>query len=212
MYYGFKTIEFKNICHNLTVCYNFLPHFCDDCTMSYCEFTKDLEEIHLDRKYHDERYGFLTDNDDELFGRLILEINQAGLSWSLMLKKEENFKKAFDNFSIQKVANYNKDKVEELMSNAGIIRNKRKIEAVIYNANQIIEIQRKYGSFSLWLDQFIGYSLSEWTKLFKKNFKFTGEKIVEEFLMSTSYLKGAHNENCQIYDKIKNKKPKWETK
>ena len=180
--------------------------------MSYCEFTKDLEENHLDKKYHDERYGFPTDDDDELFVRLILEINQAGLSWSLMLKKEENFKNAFDNFSIQKVALYNKVKIEELMNNAGIIRNRRKIEAVIYNANQIIAIQEKYGSFKLWLDQFMGYSLEEWTKLVKKSFKFTGEKIVEEFLMSTSYLKGAHNENCPIYNKIKNKEPKWEIK
>ncbi|RYM33429.1 DNA-3-methyladenine glycosylase I [Brumimicrobium glaciale] len=180
--------------------------------MSYCEFTKDLKENHLDRKYHDERYGFPTESDDELFGRLVLEINQAGLSWSLMLKKEENFKKAFDDFSIQKVAKYNKDKIEELMNDAGIIRNRRKIEAVIYNANQIIVIQEKYGNFNLWLDQFLGYSLIEWTKLFKKSFKFTGEKIVEEFLMSTSYLKGAHNENCSIYNKIKNSKPKWETR
>ncbi|PWH86380.1 DNA-3-methyladenine glycosylase I [Brumimicrobium oceani] len=180
--------------------------------MSYCEFTKDLDENHLDKKYHDERYGFPTNNDDELFGRLILEINQAGLSWSLMLKKEEHFKIAFDEFSIRKVAAYKKEKVEKLMNNAGIIRNRRKIEAVIYNANQIIAIQEKYGSFNLWLDQYLGFSLGEWTKLFKKNFKFTGEKIVEEFLMSTSYLKGAHSEDCPIYNKIKNKKPKWEIK
>ncbi len=179
--------------------------------MSYCEFTKDLEENHLDKKYHDKRYGFPTKNDDELFGRLILEINQAGLSWSLMLKKEENFKEAFDDFSIRKVAQYGETKIEELMNNAGIIRNRRKIEAVIYNANQIIDIQNKNGSFKLWLDQFIGYSLIEWTELFKKSFKFTGEKIVEEFLMSTSYLKGAHDENCPIYNEIKNSKPKWET-
>lgn len=180
--------------------------------MSYCEFTKDLDENHLDRKYHDERYGFPTENDDELFGRLILEINQAGLSWALMLKKEENFKKAFDGFSIQKVANYGPDKMEELMNNAGIIRNRRKIEAVIYNANQILKIQKEIGSFALWLDKYVGYSLKEWTKLFKKTFKFTGEKIVEEFLMSTSYLKGAHEESCSIYDTInKNNKPKWQT-
>lgn len=179
--------------------------------MSYCEFTKDLKENHLDKKYHDERYGFPTEDEDELFGRLILEINQAGLSWSLMLKKEENFKKAFDDFSIHKVAKYGPEKIEELMNDAGIVRNRRKIEAVIYNANQIVAIQEKYGSFKLWLDEYIGYSLKEWTKLFKKYFKFTGEKIVDEFLMSTGYLKGAHNENCPIYNKIKNSKPKWET-
>lgn len=180
--------------------------------MSYCEFTKDLNENHLDKKYHDERYGFQTTDDDELFGRLILEINQAGLSWSLMLKKEENFKKAFADFSIQEVAKFGDQKIEELMNNAGVIRNRRKIEAVIYNANQIIDIQIKNGSFNLWLDKFIGYSLEEWTKIFKKHFKFTGEKIVEEFLMSTSYLKGAHTEDCPIYTKLKNNTPKWEIK
>ena len=180
--------------------------------MSYCEFTKDLKENHLDKRYHDERYGFLTESDDELFGRLILEINQAGLSWSLMLKKEENFKNAFSNFSIKDVAKFGDDKIEELMNNAGIIRNRRKIEAVIFNAKKIIEIQNKNGSFKLWLDKSVGLSLKEWTKLFKTEFKFTGEKIVEEFLMSTSYLKGAHTEDCPIYNKIKNNKPKWETK
>lgn len=177
--------------------------------MSYCEFTKDLDENQLDRKYHDQRYGFPTTSDDELFGRLILEINQAGLSWSLMLKKEENFKKAFDDFKIQKVADYNSNKIDELMNNVGIIRNKRKIEAVIYNAKKIVEIQKKNGSFSLWLDQYLGYSLQEWTRLFKNNFKFTGEKIVEEFLMSTGYLKGAHKENCPVYNEILKREPKW---
>ncbi|HZH86757.1 MAG TPA: DNA-3-methyladenine glycosylase I [Brumimicrobium sp.] len=177
--------------------------------MSYCKFTKDLDENHLDKRYHDDRYGFPTASDDELFGRFILEINQAGLSWSLMLKKENNFKAAFDDFSLVKIAAYDEKKIEELMNNAGIIRNRRKIEAVIYNANKIIEIQKKYGNFSLWLDQYIGYSLKEWTKLFKKNFKFTGEKIVEEFLMSTGYLKGAHSEDCPIYIRIIKSEPKW---
>jgi DNA-3-methyladenine glycosylase I len=177
--------------------------------MSYCEFTKDLNENHLDKKYHDKRYGFPTTSDDEFFGRLVLEINQAGLSWSLMLKKENNFKKAFDDFSIDKVSAFNEVKIETLMNDAGIVRNRRKIEAVIYNANVIIDIQKKYGSFSLWLDEHIGYSLNEWTNLFKKNFKFTGEKIVEEFLMSTGYLKGAHTSDCPIYNKIIKKEPKW---
>ncbi len=170
--------------------------------MSYCEFTKDLDENHLDRKYHDERYGFPVDNDDELFGRLILEINQAGLSWSLMLKKERNFEVAFDAFSIEKIANYKEDKIEKLLNNAGIIRNRRKIEAVVHNANQILDIQKEFGSFKQWLNHYNGLSLKEWTKLFKKKFKFTGEKIVEEFLMSTGYIKGAHTEECPIYDKI----------
>ncbi|RFC53777.1 DNA-3-methyladenine glycosylase I [Brumimicrobium aurantiacum] len=180
--------------------------------MSYCEFTKDLDEKHLDKKYHDFRYGFRVDDDDELFGRLILEINQAGLNWAMILKKEEHFFKAFDGFKINVVAKYDEEKIEELMNNSGIIRNRRKIEAVIYNAKQIMNIQNKNGSFKLWLDKHIGYSLKEWTKLFRKNFKFTGEKIVEEFLMSTSYLQGAHDQECEIYNKVIKSKPKWEIK
>lgn len=178
--------------------------------MSYCEFTKDLEENHLDRKYHDYRYGFLTENDDELFGRLILEINQAGLSWALILKKEAAFGEAFDHFSIDKVAKYETEKIEELMQNAAIIRNRKKIEAAIYNAQQILEIQKEFGTFSNWLDQFIGSSLEEWTKIFRKMFKFTGKLVVEEFLMSTSYLAGAHDKDCPINKQIK--EAKWKKK
>lgn len=177
--------------------------------MSYCEFTKDLDENHLDRQYHDKRYGFPVEEDNELFGRLILEINQAGLSWSLILKKEKNFEAAFDEFSIDKIANYKEDKIDELLANSGIIRNRRKIDAVIYNANKILDIQKEIGSFKMWLNKHVGYSLKEWTKLFKKNFKFTGEKIVEEFLMSTGYLPGAHSKVCPIHSIIIKKKPKW---
>ncbi|MFA5575378.1 MAG: DNA-3-methyladenine glycosylase I [Brumimicrobium sp.] len=178
--------------------------------MSYCEFTKDLENNHLDKLYHDKRYGFPVNSDDELFGRLILEINQAGLSWSLILKREDNFRTAFDDFSIEKIAKYDDNKIEELLQNAGIIRNRKKIEAVIYNAQKIIEIQNESGSFKAWLDSYNGFSLKEWTKLFKKKFKFTGTKIVEEFLMSTSYLSGAHDKNCPIHIKILKTKPKWQ--
>lgn len=175
--------------------------------MSYCEFTKDLDENHLDKLYHDKRYGFPTENDDELFGRLILEINQAGLNWSLILKKEAAFYTAFDQFSIQKIAQYDERKIEELMQNAAIIRNRRKIVAVIYNAIQVLEIQKEFHTFSKWLDHHIGLSLDEWTKLFRKKFKFTGKLVVEEFLMSTSYLEGAHDKNCPIGNKIN--KVKW---
>jgi DNA-3-methyladenine glycosylase I len=177
--------------------------------MSYCEFTKDLDESHPHRIYHNKHYGFPIENDDELFGRLILEINQAGLNWLTILKKEENFRKAFENFKITEVAKFDSQKIEELMQNSGIIRNRLKIESVIYNANRILEIQKEYGSFSKWLDLNLGKDLKEWTILFKKSFKFTGGLIVEEFLMSTSYLKGAHDENCEIYKEIIKLEPKW---
>ena len=177
--------------------------------MSYCEFTKNLDQNHPDKKYHDENYGFPLKDDNELFGRLILEINQAGLSWSQIIKREPAFRKAFENYDISVVAAYKEKKIIELMNDAGIIRNRKKIEAVIYNANKILEIQKNNGTFSYWLDKNLGLSLEEWTKLFKNNFKFTGIKIVEEFLMSTGYLDGAHTKDCKIYKDILKKKPKW---
>lgn len=179
--------------------------------MSYCEFTKDLDESHPHRIYHDNHYGFPLENDNELFGRLILEINQAGLNWLTILKKENNFKKAFNNFEIAEIAAYKKRDIENLMQDSGIIRNRLKIESVIYNANRVIEIQNEYGSFSKWLDLNLEKDLDEWTALFKNNFKFTGGLIVEEFLMSTGYLKGAHDKSCEIYKEIIKLEPKWKT-
>jgi len=166
-----------------------------------------LNDVH--RIYHDEHYGFPIEADDELFGRLILEINQAGLSWDTILKKQENFKSAYDNFSIKKIAQYDENKIADLLSNSGIIRNRLKINAAIFNANQIIEIQKEFGTFKEWLDSNHPKSKEEWVKLFRRNFKFVGGEIVNEFLMSTGYLKGAHIDSCMIFDKVAKFHPKW---
>lgn len=176
---------------------------------TYCEFTKDLEESNHHKIYHDQMYGFPIEDDNELFGRLILEINQAGLSWNTILLKQDNFRTAYDNFSIKKIAQYDEGKYNELMQNAGIIRNQLKIRAAIYNAQQIITLQEKYGSFKNWLDLQGDISLKDWTKLFKSHFKFTGGLIIEEFLMSTGYIKGAHSINCIIFDSVLVSNPKW---
>lgn len=116
--------------------------------MSYCDFCTNLPEDDLNKIYHDTAYGIPITSDNELFGRLILEINQAGLSWSLMLKKEQNFRLAFDYFDIEKIAEYDDVKVSELLQDAGIIRNQLKIRSVIFNARKIIELQKKFGSFA----------------------------------------------------------------
>jgi DNA-3-methyladenine glycosylase I len=154
-------------------------------------------------------YGFPIHSDNELFGRLILEINQAGLSWNTILLKQDNFRKAYDNYDITVVANYDEDKFNALMQNAGIIRNQLKIKAAIYNAQQIIRLQEQFGSFKNWLDEQGDITLKEWTQRFKKHFKFTGGLIIEEFLMSTGYIKGAHSINCIIFDNVINSNPKW---
>ncbi len=171
--------------------------------MSYCEFVLTLPKDDVHRVYHDFHYGTPIDSDDELFGRLILEINQAGLSWDTILKKQQNFFEAFDGFKIDKIAAYSEAKVSELMTDAGIIRNKLKINAVIYNAKQILIIQKECGTFKNWLDLHRDLNKEAWVKLFKKQFKFVGGEIVGEFLMSTGYLPGAHQPTCFRYSDIK---------
>lgn len=177
--------------------------------MTYCIFCKDREPGDVHRVYHDKYYGFPIQNDNELFGRLILEINQAGLSWETILKKQENFRQAYADFDISCIAAFDEDDIQRLLNDSGIIRNKLKINAAIYNANKMLEISREYGSFKNWLDVHHPLSREEWTKLFRKIFKFVGGEIVNEFLMSTGYLPGAHEKNCPIFVEIIKEKPKW---
>ncbi len=176
---------------------------------SYCNYTKNLEKNNVQKIYHDSQYGFPIDSDNELFGRLILEINQAGLSWNIILNKQENFRKAYSNFEIKSIANYDDTDRIRLLNDAGIIRNKIKINAAIYNAKRILVLQQEFGSFQNWLDHHHPKVKKEWVLLFKKTFKFTGGEITNEFLMSSGYLKGSHDENCPIYQKVLKKKPKW---
>jgi len=168
---------------------------------TYCEYVKNLPEEHIQKQYHDNRYGFPTKDDNKLFGRLVLEINQAGLSWEIILKKEENFRRAFDDFNIKTISQYSDLKRNQLLNDKGIIRNRLKIDAVIYNAKQVISIIDEYNSFKNWLDYNHPKEKSDWVKLFKKHFKFTGGEIVGEFLMSTGYLPGAHTEGCPVFKK-----------
>ena len=102
----------------------------------------------LYKKYHDEEWGVPVYDDQILFEFLILETFQAGLSWITVLRKRENFRKAFDNFDYKKIANYNQDKIDELLLDSGMIRNKLKIKATIINAQSFIKIQVEFGSFS----------------------------------------------------------------
>ena len=174
---------------------------------NYCEFAASLEKGHVHKIYHDTAYGFPIENDDELFCRLVLEINQAGLSWTTILNKQENFRKAYHQFHIKKVAAYKEKDIARLLADAGIIRNRLKVEAAVYNAQVIITLQKEHGSFKNWLDKNHPKSKEEWMKLFKKTFKFTGGEIVNEFLMSTGYLPGAHHHHCPTYKKFIKAKP-----
>lgn len=179
--------------------------------MSYCDYIKGLAhgEKYQHRTYHDNHYGFPIDNDNELFERLVLEINQAGLSWETILNKQSGFRGAYNNFDIATVASYGDEERTRLLNDAAIIRNRLKIDAAIHNANVILSLQKEFGSFKGWLDWHHPKTKEEWVKLFKKTFKFTGGEIVNEFLMSTGYLPGAHDEDCPIFCKIQKYNPKW---
>jgi DNA-3-methyladenine glycosylase I len=173
---------------------------------SYCEY---VQTDPLNKAYHDTEYGFPLYDDNALFERLALEINQAGPSWTTILRKKDNFHRAFDAFDIDKVAAYGEADRARLLADAGVIRNRLKVDAVIENARQLQRIRAEYGSFEGWLKAHHPRSKEDWVRLFKKTFRFTGGEIVGEFLMSTGYLPGAHEPTCPVYAEIAALKPPW---
>jgi len=159
--------------------------------------------------YHDSEYGFPIDSESGLFERLVLEINQAGLSWLTILKKREAFQQAYDGFEVDRVAAYGETERSRLLSDAGIIRNRLKVNAAIENARRIQALRQSHGGFQAWLDAHHPMEKAQWVKLFKKTFLFTGGEIVGEFLMSSGYLPGAHDEDCPVYRKVLALQPAW---
>lgn len=176
---------------------------------TYCDYCNSHPEDTYNKNYHDTQYGFPLDDDNLLFERLVLEINQAGLSWITILKKTDNFRKAYRQFDIDKVAKFTEKDRARLLADAGIIRNRLKVNAAIVNAQKILELKKEYGSFKGWLDAHHPLTKDEWTKLFKKTFFFTGGEIVNEFLMSTGYLQEAHVRSCPTYKKVASLRPAW---
>jgi DNA-3-methyladenine glycosylase I len=174
--------------------------------MTYCEYSIG-NPIH--GPYHDTEYGFHHSDENVLFERLILEINQAGLSWETVLKKRATFRTAYDGFAVDKVAAYGNADRERLLADAGIIRNRLKVDAAIHNAQVIQGLRESHGGFAKWLDSLHPLSKEEWVKVFKKTFRFTGGEIVGEFLMSLGYLPGAHDESCPVFSEIKKIGAPW---
>jgi len=176
---------------------------------SYCKAVRSgiIHEVHT--HYHDHHYGFPLREDHLLFERLMLEINQAGLSWETILKKQEAFRKAYDGFELEKVATYTEIDRARLLADSGIIRNRLKVNAAIENANRILRIQDEFGSFAAWLDRHHPLEVNRWQQLFKKTFVFMGGEIVREFLVSTGYLPGAHDADCPVFAKIQRLNPPW---
>jgi DNA-3-methyladenine glycosylase I len=176
---------------------------------TYCEYCNSNPDDTYNRNYHDSQYGFPLADDNLLFERLVLEINQAGLSWITILKKADNFRSAYSQFDIDRIAAYDEADRERLLNDTGIVRNRLKVNAAIENARRIQNLRSEYGSFKGWLDAHYPLTKDEWVRLFKQNFKFVGGEIVNEFLMSTGYLPGAHEESCPIYSKVKSQSPPW---
>lgn len=174
--------------------------------MSYCAIAPE-HPVH--GPYHEFEYGFPISDDTALFERLVLEINQAGLSWLTILTKRENFRNAYHGFAIERVAKYGERDRTRLLADTGIIRNRLKIEAAITNAQRLSEIRKNHGSFAAWLAQHHPRAKPEWVKLFKQTFAFTGGEITGEFLLSTGYLPGAHVESCPVYATIARLNPPW---
>ena len=159
--------------------------------------------------YHDNEYGFPTEEESALFERLMLEINQAGLSWATILRKRAAFRAAFADFSVDRVAAFGPAEMDRLLADPGIIRNQLKIEAAGENARRIQALRQSHGSFALWLEAHHPRSPEAWTQLFRRTFRFTGGQIVGEFLMSVGYLRGAHERDCPVFARILERAPPW---
>ncbi|HUZ75100.1 MAG TPA: DNA-3-methyladenine glycosylase I [Stellaceae bacterium] len=159
--------------------------------------------------YHDGEYGFPARDDRVLFERLVLEINQAGLSWLTVLKKRQAFAAAFADWDIERVARFGARDEARLLADPGIIRNRLKIAATIGNAGRILALRDRHGSFAAWLDAHHPRSKPEWVRLFRDTFRFTGGEIVGEFLMSLGYLPGAHENSCPVQARILSLGPPW---
>jgi DNA-3-methyladenine glycosylase I len=173
--------------------------------MSYC----DVGDHPWHGPYHDHEYGFPVREDDALFERLVLEINQAGLSWLTILRKREGFRDAYRGFALEKVARFGARDRARLLADARIIRNRLKVDAAIENARRILALRRSHGDFAEWIDAHHPRPPVEWQRLFRQTFVFTGGEIVGEFLKSAGWLPGAHREDCPVYARIRKARPPW---
>ncbi|MEQ8967177.1 MAG: DNA-3-methyladenine glycosylase I [Azospirillaceae bacterium] len=174
--------------------------------MTYCEAAPG-HPVH--GPYHDTEYGFPSRDDSVLFERLVLEINQAGLSWLTILKKREGFRAAYAGFDIDAVAAFGEADRERLLADPSIIRNRLKVDAAIANARTLQRLRDEHGGVAAWLDAHHPLDKADWVKLFRKTFRFTGGEIVGEFLMSLGYLPGAHQETCPVHARIAALEPPW---
>ncbi len=159
--------------------------------------------------YHDHEYGFPATDERVLLERLSLEIFQAGLSWLIVLKKRPGIHAAFEGFDPDRVAAYGDTERARLLADAGIIRNRRKVDAIIENARRLQGLRADHGGFAGWIAAHHPRPKAAWVTLFREHFVFTGGEVVGEFLMSIGTLPGAHREDCPVYRRIAELDPAW---
>ncbi len=159
--------------------------------------------------YHDNEYGFPLEDEAALLERLSLEIFQAGLSWLIVLKKRPTTVAAFDGFDVDRVAGYGAGDVARLLGDPGIIRNRRKVGAIIENARRLRGLRQSHGGFAAWIAAHHPRDKDAWVELFGETFRFTGGEVVGEFLMSIGYLPGSHRDDCPVFGRIARLDPPW---
>ncbi len=171
-------------------------------------------------EYHDKEWGVPVHDDTKLFEFLVLDAMQAGLSWMTVLKKRENFRKAFDNYNVKRIARYDENKLQELLLDKGIIRNRMKINSAIRNAKIFLEIQKEFNSFNAYIWQFVGNKTikNSWKKLAelppnspesdtmskdmkKRGFSFVGSTICYAFMQAAGMVND-HTLNCFRYHEV----------
>ena len=172
----------------------------------YCDIAPDHPVHHA---YHATEYGFPLEDGTALYERLCLEIFQAGLSWEIILKRRSALNDAFHGFDPDILATWGEDEQGVLLQDPRIIRNRRKVAAVVHNARVCVDLRDQYRSFSGWIAAHHPASLKEWVKIFRRVFVFMGPEVVNEFLMSTGWLPGAHRVTCPVFKTIKALSPPW---
>jgi DNA-3-methyladenine glycosylase I len=173
---------------------------------SYCSAAPGLP---LHDAYHATEYGFPQRDEAVLFERLCLEIMQAGLSWTLVLRRRETMRRAFESWNVDRIAAMGPDDEARLLADSGIVRNRLKVKAIIANAQRVKAMRESHGGLAGWLAAHHPRDKVDWVKLFGKTFTFTGGEIVGEFLMSLGYLPGAHAHDCPIYPLVLATDPPW---
>jgi DNA-3-methyladenine glycosylase I len=172
----------------------------------YCDYAPH-DPLHA--RYHDREHGFAARAETVLFERLILEINQAGLSWGTVLRKRETLRLAYAGFDVDAVAGFAEADRDRLLADPGIVRNARKVDAAIRNARAVQELRAEFGGFAAFLDAHHPQPKADWVKVLKRRFAHVGGEITGEFLMSLGYLPGAHRADCPAYAEALAADPPW---